>query len=108
MSNASDYAKHYMENYIETGSKDYSLSEWLYGDWDKQKYQRYLKMDSVPYLHQRMDYLLSLRSDQEYLSANGMSYSDIHDPRKLPSHNAAVSYYGSILNFVSSNINRLY
>lgn len=84
------------------------MSEWLYGDWDEAKYKRFMQMSSVPYLRERMDYLLALRRDKEYLAANGMSYEDIHDPTKLPSYSAGRNYYGTVMNFVSSNVKRLY
>lgn len=108
------YAQAYAQRTAESAkagksTKKETLADWLYADdWDEQKYKRYKQMDSLPYLHEYMDYLLDLRSDREYLARYGMSYSDIHDPRKLRSVSSARALNGRALAFVSSNIKRLY
>lgn len=88
---------------------DNAFSEWLYDDnWSKTKLQMYELIDSTRIGHAYMDYLLSRRSDEEYLDRYGMDYPDIHDPRKL-SQTGAFSELAHVgLNFVSDNVKRLY
>lgn len=85
------------------------FSEWLYEDnWNETKLQQYELLNSIPIVSNYMDYLLSRRSDQEYLDRYGMDYTDIHDPRKLSQTSSASDVIRSGLNFVSDNIKRLY
>lgn len=55
-----------------------------------------------------MDYKLDLRSDEEYLRRYGMSYEDVHDPRKLRQVSSGSRLYGTALNYVSKNVDKLY
>lgn len=88
---------------------DNAFSRWLYDDnWSETKLQVYELIDSTHLGHAYLDYLLSRRSDEEYLDRYGMDYPDIHDPRKLSQVSSASALIRSGLNFVSSNINRLY
>lgn len=85
------------------------LSRWLYEDnWSKEKLRQYQLLNAVPGVSQYMDYLLDLRADQEYLDRYGMSYSDIHDPRKLRSTSSGSRLAGSAVNMVSRNLDDLY
>lgn len=88
---------------------DQQFDDWLYGDWNEQKYEDYKLLTLVPFLSDYMDYRLDLRSDAEYLNRYGMDYTDIHDPRKLKQSS---SYSGSIagasVRMISKNIDRLY
>lgn len=82
--------------------------EWLYGPWSKEKYEAYKFLNIIPGISHYMDYLLDIRSDEEYLRRYGMDYTDIHDPRKLRQTSSSGRFYGFGMNFVSSNIKRLY
>lgn len=82
--------------------------EWLYGPWTKEKYDAYKILNTIPGIFHYMDYLLSVRSDEEYLGRYGMDYSDIHDPRKLGQTDSARALVGATYHYVSSNIKRLY
>lgn len=80
------------------------VANWLYGDWDEEKYRTYTALNAVPGVSDYMDYLLDRRADEEYLRRYGMDYSDIHDPRKLRQ-----THSGSrMISSVSSNVSRLY
>lgn len=107
-----DYYKLLAAGHLTSGFSilnDNAFSEWLYEDnWSETKLRQYELLDAVPIIHQYMDYLLSRRSDQEYLDRYGMDYSDIHDPRKLRQSSAASTLISSGVNFVSDNISRLY
>lgn len=82
---------------------------WLYADgYTENKLKAYNILRNVPVFSNYMDYLLDNRSDAEYLRRYGMSYSDIHDPRKLRSTSSGSSLVGSSINFVSHNVSRLY
>lgn len=82
--------------------------EWLYGPWSEEKYRTYKFLNIVPGVRDYMDYLLSVRSDEEYLRRYGMDYSDIHDPRKLSQTGSFQNLGRSSVSYVSSNIKRLY
>lgn len=85
----------------------WGFSEWLYGPWDKEKYETYKVLNIIPGVSHYMDYLLDVRADEEYLRRNGMDYSDIHDPRKLSQTGSEQSLGRSALS-VSKNVARLY
>lgn len=88
---------------------DNGISRWLYEDnWDERKYNKFLAYYSIPLVSNYMDYLLDRRAAQEYLNRYGMSYSDIHDPRKLISTKGSVSFTRATYSFVSDNIDKLY
>lgn len=84
------------------------MTDFLYGEWNEEKLRQYEIMARVPVLNDYMDYLLDRRADEEYLRRYGMDYSDIHDPRKLKQSSSGTHLVGSSLNFVSSNVKRLY
>lgn len=84
------------------------FDEWLYGDWNEQKYKDYKLLNFLPGVSQYMDYMLDVRADQEYFSRYGMDYKDIHDPRKLSQSASSSRLNGAVYNMVSRNINRLY
>lgn len=85
-----------------------AFSEWLYGDYDERKLRQFSLLYSLPLVRNYMDYLLDLRSDKEYLDRYGLSYSDVHDPRKLRSTGSRSEFFGGALNFVSRNVEKLY
>lgn len=85
-----------------------NTSEWLYGEWNEDKLHTFQALYSLPVVHQYFDYLLDIRSDNEYLRRYGMDYSDIHDPRKLNSTRSASALASRTFEMVSSNINDLY
>lgn len=89
--------------------EDNGISEWLYADdWNQAKLEEFERRYAIPGFRQYLDYLLDRRADSEYLNRYGMDYSDIHDPRKLRETNSAAHLYGSVYNFVSDNVKRLY
>lgn len=87
---------------------DQSVQNWLYGSYDEQKLNHFTALYSVPGVRQYFDYLLDKRADQEYLRRYDMSYSDIHDPRKLRQVGSGSSMISHSYNMVSKNIHRLY
>lgn len=84
-------------------------ADWLYGDdWNKHKLHQFMLSEAIYPLHLYNDYLLDLRKSEEYLRRNNMTYLDIHDPRNLyvTGSGSAGIRYG--INFISSNIGKLY
>lgn len=88
--------------------EDNPISDWLYGPWNEEKYKQYVALTLVPIFNDYMDTLLDLRADKEYLNRYGMSYTDIHDPRKLRTGASGSKFVSSGMNFVSDNIKKLY
>lgn len=86
---------------------DKKFTDWLYGSYDKNKLTMFELMYHTP-LGPYMDYKLDLRGDEEYLRRYGMSYEDVHDPRKLHQVSSGSRMYGSALSFVSKNVDKLY
>lgn len=84
------------------------FDEWLYGDWNEQKYNDYKVLSFIPGVSQYMDYKLDVRADSEYLRRYGMDFTDIHDPRKLSQSASSARLNGAVFNMVSKNVNRLY
>lgn len=84
------------------------FSDWLYGEYDEKKLRQFELLHNIPVVSNYMDYLLDRRADEEYLNRYGMDYSDVHDPRKLHSVNSGSRAIGAALNFVSSNVSKLY
>lgn len=83
---------------------DKVFTDWLYSGWSEDKLIAYEFLNVVPGVHQYMDYKLDVRKDKEYLARYGMTYNDIHDPRKL----SQVSSSARALEWVSNNVSRLY
>lgn len=88
--------------------EDNEFSEWLYGDYDEEKLKHFELLHNVPVVSNYMDYLLDYRADSEYLKRYGLDWTDVHDPRKLRSVGSGVRFMGAGINFVSSNVTRLY
>lgn len=84
------------------------MQDWLYGSWSKEKLRQFTFYRNVPVLSQYMDYLLDLRDNEHYLDRNGMTYSDIKDPRKLSSVQSGSRLVGSAYSIVSKNVEKLY
>lgn len=84
------------------------FTNWLYGPYDEQKYNTAVFLHGVPFVGDYMDYLLDVRAGKEYLERHGMDYSDIHDFRKLLGSNSGSRLSRDVINFVSSNVDRLY
>ena len=84
------------------------FSEWLYGDYDEDKLGQFELLHNIPFVGDYMDYLLDRRADKEYMDRYGLDYSDIHDPRKLRQTSSGTRFIGGALNFVSSNVKKLY
>lgn len=93
-----------MEFDYKTGVVGGLVADWLYSDWSKEKYDTFTALYQIYGVRQYFDFLLDQRKDQEYMAANQLDWSDVHDPRKL----SQTSSLGSVYNFVSSNIKRLY
>lgn len=87
---------------------DKDMTTWLYGEWNQQKLSQFELLSNVPLLGSYMNYKLDLRQDEEYLRRYGMSYSDIHDPRKLHQTGSGTALYGRSFDWVVKNLHRLY
>lgn len=88
---------------------DNFISRWLYEDnWTEEKLSTFEKLYGTKLGKMYFDYLLDRRADNEYLKRYGLTYSDIHDPRKLRQVGSASHMYGYAMNFVSDNVKRLY
>ena len=85
-----------------------NLQDWLYGDWDEDKLHKFEALYRIPVIGDYMDYLLDIRSDDEYLQRYGMDYSDIHDPRDLHQSNSGSRIVQSAYRMISRNIDLLY
>lgn len=83
-------------------------NHYWYGKYSKEKLDRYNFYQNVPLYGQYINYKLDKIKDAQYLNRYGMDYSDILDPRKLYSSSSASQLYGSVLNYASRNISRLY
>ena len=84
------------------------VSEWLYGDWTREKYHEFLALRSIRPIGLYFDYLLDSRNTEKYLDRYGMDYGAIYDPRNLPNASSGTALAGYGVNFVSKNINKLY
>lgn len=84
-------------------------ADWLYEDnYTKEKFSKVALASILPGIGQYTQYLLDMRNAEEYLARNQMTWSDIHDPRKLTGFGSTAASYRAGLNFVSSNVKRLY
>lgn len=84
----------------------------LYSPWTKEKQDAFdvLYNFQVPYtgwspFRDQFDSILNQRNNDIYLARNDISYGDIKDPRKLASTHSGTL---NTINFISSNIKRLY
>lgn len=80
----------------------------MYGEYDEDKLGQFEFLHNLPLVGDYMDYLLDRRADEEYMERYGLSYDDIHDPRKLRQTASGSRFIGGTLNFVSDNVKRLY
>lgn len=87
---------------------DKAVSEWLYGEWNEKKLSQFEKAYAIPGGRDYLDYLLDKRADEEYLRRYGMSYNDVHDPRKLRQASSASRMMSSGYRMVSRNVGSLY
>lgn len=94
--------KHFLEN----GQKYFD--GWITGPYNEQKYDEFAFLHSLPYVGDYMDYVLDKRKTEEYFNRYNMDYSDIHDPRKVPSFASTTRLYGDGIRFVSDNVKKLY
>lgn len=89
-------------------SPQLKIQDWLYGEWNEEKYTKFKALYAIPGIKEYFDYLLDMRSDSEYLKRYGMDYSDIHDPRKMPGFGSSTRFIGSSYRMISNNVTRLY
>lgn len=87
---------------------DKRFTDWLYGEYDEEKLTQFELLHNIPVVGQYMDYKLDLRADREYMDRYQLDYDDIHDPRKLKQTSSGSRLYGSALNMVSKNLDKLY
>lgn len=83
----------------------------LDGEWSQEKQQAFNNLYNLHIFGTRpfgdqFDIILDNRNDSRYMSRYGISWSDVKDPRKLSQ--SRHSTFNSSLNFVSSNIDKLY
>lgn len=99
------YVPHHQEV---TGFSDNNAENWVYHSesWEQKDYDLFAILYNLPIARQYLDYLYDKRSGQEYLKHHPV---DVHDPRRLPGATSSVASVGmSALNYVSSNVSRLY
>lgn len=80
--------------------------EWLNGEWSKDKQDVFDTLYQFDIFRNRFDHTLDARNRSSYLYWNQLDYKNVRDPRKLPGSSSIVT--ASQLNFVSSNVKRLY
>lgn len=88
---------------------DNPYADWLLeDDWNEKKFHQWMFTNAIYPLQLYNNYLLDNRKATEYMRRNGISYLDIHDPRNLVSgeSGSAMIRYG--INFISSNLSKLY
>lgn len=85
-----------------------SFTDWLYGEYSEDKLFQFEMLYHIPLVKNYMDFQLDLRADREYMNRYQISYSDIHDPRKLRSVSSGSSFYGSAYQMISRNLDKLY
>lgn len=98
----------FLTNHVWGRKVDNAVSEWLYGEWNEKKLQQFEMAYAVPGVRDYLDYLLDKRADEEYLRRYGMSYSDIHDPRKLRQVSSSSSMMSRGYHMISRNVDSLY
>lgn len=93
---------------ILSGIGDYTM-DWLYGtEWNERKVNQYLLLKNIPLTSWAIDYAEGKKQMQEYMSRYGLSYGDIHHMSKMPGVGSMSSGIGHSLNYVSTNLKRLY
>lgn len=92
-----DFLKPYMMAFWDTES-------WLNGPWSENDQNAFNLLYDFSLFRGKFDQILDKKVNAAYLSANQMTYSDVYDPRKLKSNSVG----GQTINFLSSNIKRLY
>lgn len=106
----------YWKEEITTLPKDIGIgssepfNKWLYEaeKWDQDDYIKFYTLYSLPVVSSYIDYLYDKRSTEEYFARHGLSYKDVHDPRKLLHTSSARSTVSGVTNFVSHNLDKLY
>lgn len=88
---------------------DVFSDEYLYGSWTENKYHQYLFNKAfIPLYGTYAEMKMAQRESKEYLNRYGLDYTDIHNPERLSETSATTRAYSAGLNFVSSNITKLY
>lgn len=77
-------------------------------DYDESKYNAYTFFSQIPPFKYQIAYDIGRTQNEEYLNRYGLGYEDIHYPQKMPGSGAMSSSVAGTLNFVSSNLTRLY
>lgn len=90
----------------------YHPKEWLNSEWSKEKQTAFndlydFSIGGYSPFRDTFDKILDERNNDLYMDRYGLTYADVKDPRKLKS-NSTVGMALSTINFVSSNIKRLY
>lgn len=86
--------------------------EWINSEWSKAKQDAFNNLYDLGVLgwypfRDEFDKILNDRNNELYMGRYDLDYSDVKDPRKL-STTSSVKVLGNGINFVSSNIKRLY
>lgn len=85
------------------------LKDWLYEDnYDQKKFEKVAILSSLPGIGLYVNNVLDMRAATEYLRNNQMTWSDIHDPRKLSGFGSTAAIGRAGVNFISRNVKRLY
>lgn len=77
-------------------------------DYDEHKLNAYYFFSQIPPFSYHINYQVGKAQNEQYLTRYGMTPEDILYPGKLPGTSKISSAYAGSLNWVSSNINRLY
>lgn len=83
----------------------------LDGEWSEDKQKAFNNLYNLQIFGTRpfgntFDSILDNRNDQRYMDRYGLSWANVKDPRKLSQSRS--STLNSAINFVSSNIDKLY
>lgn len=91
----------------------WNTEDWLNGEWTKQDQEAFdilygFSVFGYNPVRDNFDRILNAKAWDNYAERNGLDYSDIKDPRKFSSSFGQSQLVTGGLNFVSSNIKRLY
>lgn len=84
------------------------IQDRYYGNLDEERLSEFEFVYSLPFAREYIDMALDAKQDELYMKRYGIKVSDIKDPRKLKQVASAAALERRTLNFISSNVGRLY
>lgn len=84
------------------------FDDWYRSTWSKQKNSQYNLLKQIPGISWNIAIYEGNRSNESYLDRYDMDWSDVKSPNKLPGNASVGSGYARALNYVSSNLHKLY